>query len=80
VRGNGGYVLLPPSPHRNGIHEWRTAPDEAPIAQAPGWLIELLASASANGSAARVEGDIPVHHPNTALASLAGTMRRRGLP
>jgi hypothetical protein len=49
VRGQGGYVLLPPSPHRNGTYEWRTAPDEAPIARAPGWLLELLAS-PANGA------------------------------
>ena len=44
VRGLGGYVLLPPSPHENGVYEWRTAPDEAPIARAPAWLLELLAS------------------------------------
>jgi hypothetical protein len=48
VRGQGGYVLLPPSPHRNGIYEWRTAPDDAPIARAPAWLLRLLAS-PANG-------------------------------
>lgn len=49
VRGRGGYVLLPPSPHENGVYEWRTAPDESPIATAPAWLLELLAS-PANGT------------------------------
>lgn len=45
VRGIGGYVLLPPSPHHSGgVYEWRTAPDEAPIAPAPAWLLELLRS------------------------------------
>jgi hypothetical protein len=48
VRGIGGYVVLPPSPHENGFYEWRTAPDEAPIAHAPMWLLELLGS-PANG-------------------------------
>ncbi len=49
VRGNGGYVLLPPSPHELGVYEWRTAPDEVPVAPAPAWLLELLASPS-NGA------------------------------
>jgi putative DNA primase/helicase len=49
VRGTGGYVLLPPSPHENGVYEWRTAPDEAPIAPAPAWLLQLLQS-RANGA------------------------------
>ena len=44
VRGTGGYVVLPPSPHRNGVYEWRTAPDETPIAPAPAWLLTLLTS------------------------------------
>jgi hypothetical protein len=70
-------VLLPPSPHPNGVYEWRTAPDEAPIAPAPAWLLQLLAPA-ANGAAPTVDGDIPAHQRNQTLASLAGTMRRRG--
>ena len=69
-------MLLPPSPHRNGVYEWRTAPDEATIAPAPGWLLQLL-KPSTNG-AAPVAGDIPAHQRNQTLASMAGTMRRRG--
>ena len=78
VRGLGGYVLLPPSPHENGIYEWRTAPDEVPVAPAPGWLMDLLSPPAENGTAPVVEGDIPAHQRNSTLASLAGTMRRRG--
>ena len=37
-------------PHENGgRYEWRTAPDEIPVAPAPAWLLELLASPS-NGA------------------------------
>ena len=78
VRGQGGYVLLPPSPHENGVYQWRTAPDEVPIAPAPEWLMGLL-SPPASGAAPPVEGPIPDHRRNTTLTSLAGTMRRRGL-
>jgi hypothetical protein len=79
VRGQGGCVLLPPSPHQDGVYEWRTAPDESDIAPAPEWLIDLLRSSSENGTAQPVDGDIPQQQRNDTLASLAGTMRRRGL-
>lgn len=40
VRGDGGYVVLPPSPHRSGgRYEWLNA---APIAELPPWLLTLL--------------------------------------
>jgi hypothetical protein len=41
VRGDGGYVLAPPSGHASGeTYEWV---DEAvPIADAPPWLVELV--------------------------------------
>ena len=41
VRGDGGYVLAPPSEHASGaVYEWV---DEAvPIADAPAWLVELV--------------------------------------
>lgn len=41
IRGNGGYVIVPPSIHPTGTpYEWRTdhSPDDLPIADAPGWL------------------------------------------
>ena len=65
-------------PHELGVYEWRVAPDESPIAPAPGWLLELLKPQNGNGQAPAVEGDIPHHQRNMTLASLAGTMRRRG--
>lgn len=41
IRGGGGYLVLPPSPHkRGGFYEW-VNPD-VPIAEAPEWLLELL--------------------------------------
>ena len=75
VRGLGGYVLLPPSLHENGVYEWRTAPDEVPIASAPAWLLELLTGTTV---AAAVQGDIAAGQRNATLTSMAGTMRRRG--
>jgi hypothetical protein len=40
ARGEGGLVVLPPSIHPNGTpYEWR----DAPIADAPAWLLDLVA-------------------------------------
>lgn len=44
VRGTGGYVVLPPSPHPSGsLYRWlpNRAPGEIEPATAPQWLIEL---------------------------------------
>lgn len=68
----GGYVVVPPSPG----YEWVS---EVGIAAAPPWLTGLLAPRERRAEAAPcVDGDIPHHQRNTTLASLAGTMRRRG--
>lgn len=41
VKGEGGYVIAPPSLHPDGTrYRWVTAPD-APIADAPSWLLTL---------------------------------------
>lgn len=43
-RGNGGYVVAPPSIHPNGsVYEWIISPWDAPMAEAPLWLLELVA-------------------------------------
>jgi hypothetical protein len=43
VRGNGGYVILPPSGHESGgTYAWATT-DGAPLALAPDWLMDLVA-------------------------------------
>jgi len=42
VRGNGGYVILPPSNHSSGgSYEWI---DKREIAEAPHWLIERVSN------------------------------------
>lgn len=41
VKGNGGYVVAPPSLHVSGaLYAWRDAPNKLEIASLPGWLAE----------------------------------------
>ena len=57
VRGTGGYVVLPPSPHPSGAcYQWLPglAPWEAPVAQAPPWLLALVSSVSPPAPLGRV--------------------------
>jgi hypothetical protein len=57
VRGQGGYVVLPPSLHPSG-NRYAWVPDRSPgalaPAEAPGWLLAL----------ARGEGDVPTPPPS----------------
>ena len=52
VRGEGGYVVAPPSihPETGRAYTWENPPDETVLARLPRWLEELLAEQS-NGRA-----------------------------
>lgn len=83
VRGTGGYIVLPPSPHPEaGHYEWIRPPADVPPADPPEWLVEqVTAPTDENGRpkpADPLPETIPQGQRNETLASLAGTMRRRG--
>ncbi len=43
VRGDGGYVCAPGSIHPTGtVYKWETPPEDAPLAEAPAWLVAEL--------------------------------------
>jgi hypothetical protein len=76
VRGDGGYVVVPPSvhPETKELYHWA---NKAKPALVPTWLIEALsASVPAIGSGS--DASIPAGQRNDTLARIAGTMRRRG--
>jgi putative DNA primase/helicase len=86
VRGDGGYIVAPPSRHASGReYAWEVSshPDDVAIADAPDWLLRLVAQpkgAAEAGSDGDSEDDpVPEGQRNTHLTSLAGTMRRRGM-
>lgn len=83
VRGDGGYVVAPPSSHASGrTYEWEAglAPGEVKAASLPQWVIDLLTSNPTRRQHESTAGQIiPEGHRDQALTSLAGTMRRRGM-
>lgn len=88
TRGEGGYIVAPPSRvsenGRRGEYAWDlfAGPDDLPLAPLPPWLLTLLAPETTNGHpapAAPVDDAIPDGQRNPTLTSLAGTMRRRGM-
>ena len=45
MRGEGGYVVVPPS-HTNGVYEWL---EKARLAEPPAWLLAHLRERSRSG-------------------------------
>lgn len=81
IRGEGGYVVLPPSIHQNGsIYTWMTTPEESPIPNAPDWLLdELLVPEFVDLSSAPVcliEPQKRQGHERYAQAALAAELER----
>jgi putative DNA primase/helicase len=80
VKASGGYVVAPPSLGPNGKrYEWIVPREEAELADPPEWLMRLLDRQLSKGPAGPVGERIPSGQRNKVLASIAGTMRRRGM-
>jgi len=87
IRGDGGYVVVPPSVHSSGRrYEWDVPPDEAELAPLPPWLA-ALAGSSAHGSPGarpasewrRVAQGVEQGQRNQACARLCGHLLARGV-
>jgi putative DNA primase/helicase len=76
VRGDGGYVVVPPSvhPQTKGLYRWAI---KVKPARVPAWLLETL-SAYLPAIELGSDASIPAGQRNDTLARIAGTMRRRG--
>lgn len=87
VRGDGGYVVAPPSVHASGTrYGWIVDPAHCDLATPTPDLLAWLFGAGAGSTDRRnargappIPQIIPEGTGNTTLTSLAGSMRRRGL-
>lgn len=85
IRGDGGYIVAPPSMHPSGKqYEWELSskPSQTMLAPMPAWMIALLINGKEKSETAEpapeYDGVIRSGERNQALASMAGSMRRRG--
>ena len=84
IKGDGGYVVLPPSLHPSGeTYIWEASSDiaDVPLAPCPPWLVALATAQTPTSNATDTPdgGTIPSGQRNAALARLAGGMRRMGM-
>lgn len=83
VRAEGGYIVVPRSPHPSGhFYEWdkEHLPSKTQLADAPEWLLRLLIDETPiQQIVTSSEGAYISGQRNNALTSLAGTMRRKNM-
>ncbi|CAG0989378.1 hypothetical protein PHYC_02202 [Phycisphaerales bacterium] len=85
IKGDGGYIIVEPSRHESGKEyawELSSRPGEVTLADAPEWLLALVREPAPTERPTTVPangGVIPEGQRNSTLASLAGTMRKRGM-
>lgn len=78
TRGIGGYVVVPGSTHPNG-KKYEFVDETAPIAEAPPWLLEMVANQAKRPTIAASEiGILYEGRRNDGLVRLGGAMRRKG--
>lgn len=76
IRGDGGYVVAPPSIHPNGnTYEWAI---DTELADMPAWMIELLKEAPKPEAKPAQAGEVIEGGRNDYLTRMAGAMRRKG--
>lgn len=75
IRGDGGYIVAPPSIHPNGnVYEWAV---DTELADMPEWMIELLKEAPKPETKTAKNGEIIEGGRNDYLTRMAGAMRRK---
>lgn len=80
IRGDGGYVIAPPSRHKSGQrYQWGNDLD-TPLADLPEWIQTKLDDVNTGFDNSQDGEAIEKGGRNVYLTSLAGTMRKRGMP
>lgn len=82
VRGDGGYIVAPPSIHKSGMrYSWMREFENIPITDAPNWMIRVFTNKEMPRATVDFSpsGMIGEGGRNNFLTSEAGKLRRSGL-
>lgn len=77
IRGEGGYVVAPPSKHHSGTtYEWVDAATQ--VAEMPDWIVQLLTATKQKDKEVNVDDRIPEGSRNETLFNMGASMRGIG--
>lgn len=82
IRGDGGYIVAPPSIHPNGhAYEWEIAPEDQEIAQVNDTVARFLSepSKAPTGQGFKESATIPEGERVNTLVKLIGSQKAKGL-
>ena len=84
VRGEGGYIIAPPSLHPNGTeYQWEDDPEDTPFAEVDDSVRKFLSIGTERkeqGETFEVPSFIPMGQRNETLFKLACSMQAQGFP
>ncbi|MCJ7833851.1 bifunctional DNA primase/polymerase [Cuneatibacter sp. NSJ-177] len=79
IRGDGGYVVAPPSVHPNGrSYEWEIAPEDMPLTSANGKVLDFILPMPEKEQTFTTPETIAEGERNKTLFTQACSMRARG--
>ena len=82
IRGDGGYIIAPPSLHATGrLYAWEVThqPEDTPLASCPDWLLALLATTpDSKGPTINASAPILAGHRDSTLFTMGCSLRARG--
>lgn len=80
VRGEGGFIIAPPSIHKSDLrYNWEDQAQELSIPDLPDWLLSILVSKKREAPRESKRRSVPEGIRNDTLTSLAGLLRKHNL-